>query len=276
MPLDFDTTRFSFWKWCRLRGAGHGWPLALVIDVRFWRGSLRAMEGLSLNVYHYPTSQGYFRSLPMTKCLVTILLHLESLGFFANLTGGHMARSMMLDEMTALTSTVPVEASLENYQQAILEDNTLGKSTYSSRQMSCRQLAELYGLDPSKALFAALRHLCQTEPTSLPLLALEFRIGRDDLADPKPRQPGGRFRSAAVPPRHQIGPRRDPRPCGPRGVCPNVANVASKPASVLILPMTSEHKRRTLIKFRVPTFIFGPNAHADSRWRIYGVHGWSF
>ena len=69
------------------------------------------MEGLSLNVYHYPASQGDLRSLPMTKYLVTIPLHLESLGFSANLTGGHMARSMMLDEMTALTSTVPVEDS---------------------------------------------------------------------------------------------------------------------------------------------------------------------
>ena len=117
--------------------------------------------------------------MPMTKYLINIPLHLESLGFSAKLTGGHMARSMMLDEMTALTSTVPVEASLENYRQAILEDNTLGKPTYSSRQKSYRHLFELYGLDPSKALFAALRHLGKAEPTSLPLLALVCTFCRD-------------------------------------------------------------------------------------------------
>ena len=69
------------------------------------------MEGLSLNVYHCPVSKGIFALCQMPKYLVTIPLHLESLGFSANLTGGHMARSMMLDEMNALTSTVPVEDS---------------------------------------------------------------------------------------------------------------------------------------------------------------------
>ena len=90
-----------------------------------------------------------------------------------------MARSMMLDELSILIAAVPFDASAGDYKQAILEDNALGKPTFSSREKSWRHLAQLYTLDREKALFAALAQLAHAEPNSLPLLALVCAFCRD-------------------------------------------------------------------------------------------------
>lgn len=115
----------------------------------------------------------------MTEYLATIAEELETFGFSANPTGGHMARSMMLDELSILVAAVPVDASAGDYKHAILEDNALGKPTFSSREKSWRHLAQLYTLDREKALFAALAQLAHAEPNSLPLLALVCAFCRD-------------------------------------------------------------------------------------------------
>jgi len=115
----------------------------------------------------------------MVEYITTIPQQLESFGFSANPTGGHMARSMMLDELSTLISAVPAEASAGDYKQAVLDENTLGKPTFSSREKSWRHLVQLYALDRQKALFAALAQLAQAEPTSLPLLALVCAFCRD-------------------------------------------------------------------------------------------------
>jgi hypothetical protein len=90
-----------------------------------------------------------------------------------------MARSMMLDELSIIVSSLPEDASVAAYKQAILEDNVLGKPTFSSREKSWRHLAQLYTLDRDKALFAALAQLAHAEPNSLPLLALVCAFCRD-------------------------------------------------------------------------------------------------
>jgi hypothetical protein len=115
----------------------------------------------------------------MLEKLTVIPEELESFGFSANPTGGHMARSMMLDELSILVSSLPEDASVAAYKQAILEDNVLGKPTFSSREKSWRHLAQLYTLDRDKALFAALAQLAHAEPNSLPLLALVCAFCRD-------------------------------------------------------------------------------------------------
>jgi hypothetical protein len=104
---------------------------------------------------------------------------LEALGFSANQTGGHMARSMMLSEMKQIHATLSVEASLEEYRTAIQDRNILGKPTLSSRQKSYRHLVELYGMDFQKPLFRTMRRLAKDQPADLPLLAMLCVYGRD-------------------------------------------------------------------------------------------------
>ncbi|MCX6876906.1 MAG: hypothetical protein NTW21_24295 [Verrucomicrobia bacterium] len=104
---------------------------------------------------------------------------LEPLGFSPRRSGGHMARSMMLAELTTLIGLLPANAPLSDYQQAIEADNALGKPTFSSRRNSFRHLIDLYGLDPGLALFRGLRLFCAADPASLPLVALVCSFCRD-------------------------------------------------------------------------------------------------
>jgi hypothetical protein len=59
---------------------------------------------------------------------------LAPLGFSPNRTGGHMARSMMLQELTELCRSVPAEMEPGGYQRVVVEENLLGKPTLSSRR----------------------------------------------------------------------------------------------------------------------------------------------
>jgi len=104
---------------------------------------------------------------------------IESLGFSTKLTGGHMARSMMFNELTQLTREVPVAADREQYRVSIVEDNILDKPTQSSREKSYRHLVELYGLDRSALMFHVLRVFAVESPDALPLIALILAFGRD-------------------------------------------------------------------------------------------------
>ena len=115
----------------------------------------------------------------MTLLVPEITNRLISLGFSGNGTGGHMARSMMLEEIAALSKNLPVDTAPEGYKNAILEDNALGKPTYSSRQKSLRHLVQLYSLNPSFALFRIFRTLSETDISSLPLLAVICSFCRD-------------------------------------------------------------------------------------------------
>ncbi len=103
----------------------------------------------------------------------------EEFGFSRNQSGGHLARSMMLSELTILAAAVVLEAPLSSYKTAILDDNALGKPTFASRDKSLRHLVQLYGLDPSLALFRVLRRLAESDRESLPLMAMICVFCRD-------------------------------------------------------------------------------------------------
>src|SRR6266566_7247148 len=103
----------------------------------------------------------------------------ERFGFSNNQTGGHMARSMMLPEISILTEVIPLEATQHEYRNAILADNVLGKPTYTSRDKSLRHLLQLYELDPNLALFRVLRKLTAEDRASLPLIAMTCTFCRD-------------------------------------------------------------------------------------------------
>lgn len=90
-----------------------------------------------------------------------------------------MSRSMMLAELRALLAAVPADAVRAEYRNAIVEANVLGKPTFSSRRKAEKHLYELYGLDPSLALFRVLRRFAAEDEDSLPLLALVCAFCRD-------------------------------------------------------------------------------------------------
>ena len=100
-------------------------------------------------------------------------------GFSTRKSGGHMSRSMMLPELRLLLAAVPADAHRADYRAAIVDGNVLGKPTFSSRRKSEEHLYELYGLDPSLALFRLLRRFAVDDSDSLPLLALTYAFCRD-------------------------------------------------------------------------------------------------
>ena len=79
------------------------------------------------------------------------------------------------------TAALPVRSDADNYIEAILQRNVLGKTTDSTRQKSLRHLRELYALDEAKPIFGLLRKLHAIDGTSLPLLALQVAWARDPL-----------------------------------------------------------------------------------------------
>jgi hypothetical protein len=103
----------------------------------------------------------------------------EEYGFSHHKTGGHMARSMMLGELNLLLASTEKYASKSEYREAIVDKNTLGKPTFSSREKTYRHLVELFTLDSHLALFQTLRKFALIDPSSLPLLALACAYCRD-------------------------------------------------------------------------------------------------
>ena len=101
------------------------------------------------------------------------------MGFSVHRTGGHMARSMMLQELTELCRSMPEASIPSDYQRAIEQENLLGKPTFSSRQKTYRHLIELYGLSPDLPLFRVLRRLAAEDPVSIPLMGMICAFCRD-------------------------------------------------------------------------------------------------
>jgi hypothetical protein len=105
-------------------------------------------------------------------------ISIPALGFANGKTGGHMARSMMLNEILTVLQHTQVHGAGE-FRRVIIEENLLGKPTSSSRIKSFRHLVELYGLNVSMPLFRAFQQFAALDPTSVPLLAATCVFCRD-------------------------------------------------------------------------------------------------
>ena len=103
----------------------------------------------------------------------------EELGFTSTRSGALLSRSIMLEELTQVVAETTPAATLKELEKSIVEENLLGKVTFSSRQKSFRHLVELYSLDNQTTLFRLLRKLCQEDPSSLPQLAIVCAFCRD-------------------------------------------------------------------------------------------------
>ena len=104
----------------------------------------------------------------------------ERWGFRTGRRGTHTSRTIMLDELTQLLDAVPADAPRNQYAEAIVDGNCLGKLTVATRKASSQRLRELYGLDARMILFRALRHLWDDE-AARPTLALLLALARDPL-----------------------------------------------------------------------------------------------
>ena len=88
----------------------------------------------------------------------------------------------MLADVSALMNELPASTTYAEYEQAIVEQNLLGKPTASTRLWAWKKLRELYALDPSVPVFRVFRQLWDAEqPESKPVLALTAALARDAL-----------------------------------------------------------------------------------------------
>jgi hypothetical protein len=102
-------------------------------------------------------------------------------GFLNDPPGTHGSRTMMLAELRLLLAARPATAGMEDYRQAIRDDNALLKKTLATRRESLRRLRELYALNRRVLLFRALRDLWEGDVAAQPLLALLCACARDPI-----------------------------------------------------------------------------------------------
>lgn len=102
-------------------------------------------------------------------------------GFRSGERGTHTSRTIMFDELAYLLEAAPGRVSREDYANAVMENNCLGKKTAATRKLSFQRLTELYGLDGGVILFRILRDFWDWHKSSRPLLALLLALARDPL-----------------------------------------------------------------------------------------------
>jgi hypothetical protein len=102
-------------------------------------------------------------------------------GFKFGEKGTHSSRTMMLEELRSLLKAVSGKVNKIDYAHSVVEENSLGKRTLSTRKESLQRLKALYGLDPELLYFKVMRDLWDVSEDSQPLLALLLSIARDPL-----------------------------------------------------------------------------------------------
>ncbi len=102
-------------------------------------------------------------------------------GFRSGAKGTHTSRTIMLEDLAETLAFTAPEGTRDDYVNAIVRSNCLGKRTVATRRLSLQRLSELYSLNPGVRLFRALRALWTHHQSSRPLLALLLALARDPL-----------------------------------------------------------------------------------------------
>jgi|HubBroStandDraft_6_1064221.scaffolds.fasta_scaffold91761_3 hypothetical protein len=102
-------------------------------------------------------------------------------GFRWGQRGTHTSRTIMLEDLRVVLVHCAPDASRDDYVEAILEANILGKRTAATRRLSSQRLSELYALDAKVPLFRIMRRCWYTDPKGQPLLAMLLALARDPL-----------------------------------------------------------------------------------------------
>jgi hypothetical protein len=93
--------------------------------------------------------------------------------------GSTTSQTITIASLGSLIDSVPATASAGTYEQAVVDENVLGKGSDSARRRVFRHLRELYILRPDSILFRALRDLWAIDPAARPLLAGLVAVARD-------------------------------------------------------------------------------------------------
>ncbi len=108
--------------------------------------------------------------------------NLENFGFRLNRSGGHSARTIMLEELEILFSYVEdTEAPKQSYIDAIVSENCLGKPSKNSQKITSQIMSTMYGFDPNIPLFKLLRFFWAKDSQGHGLLAALCAYVRDPI-----------------------------------------------------------------------------------------------
>ena len=105
----------------------------------------------------------------------------RTLGFRTGDRGTMTSRTIMLDELDVVIAATTSNALRVDFADAITIHNVAEKGTTATRRLTNQRLGELYGLDPSIALFRTLRHFWEMDSDGRPMLALLCALARDPL-----------------------------------------------------------------------------------------------
>ena len=117
---------------------------------------------------------------------------LSSFGMKLSGGGTHQSKTMMFRELEALISTGA--STPEEFWAAAIDENAIGKATSSTRRLTFKHLASLYGLLDQPPLTKALLKMWQSDVQSRRLQALLVALARDPLL----RETAPAIMSAAV------------------------------------------------------------------------------
>lgn len=95
--------------------------------------------------------------------------------------GANTSHTIALDHLVSLLAAVPATVGRAAYEEAAIEQNILGRSTFEGRRRTFRYLRELYLLEPERVLFRALRDLWDEDPEARPQLAGLAALARDSV-----------------------------------------------------------------------------------------------
>lgn len=107
--------------------------------------------------------------------------HQVRAGFRFGDRGTHTSRTMMLAELSDLLAETGPDATREDFRAAVVDDNVLGKQTFSNRRLTFQRLSELYGLDPAVSIYWVLRRVWDIDRPGRPLMAILCALARDPL-----------------------------------------------------------------------------------------------
>lgn len=125
-------------------------------------------------------------------------------GFRTGDRGVHNTRTIMLADLRQLLDAYPPGTPRVDYQEAVVDENLLGKRTASTRKYTFQRLSELYAIDPDVPVFSLLRRYWEAdEGDGHPLLAMLCALARDPIlrmtAPPVlDLEPGGAFEKATL------------------------------------------------------------------------------
>lgn len=109
-------------------------------------------------------------------------LRLENCGFRLNRSGGHSARTIMVEELELLFAYIDdPDAPKQSYLDAIVTENCLGKASQSSRLITSQIISTMYGFDPDIPLFRLLRFFWARDTEGHALLAALCAYARDPI-----------------------------------------------------------------------------------------------